>query len=76
MAATEVIITGVVPPFDPANYARAYEPPATVWNGTQPEETNATADYSPRTMAEKAAGLGVSEVVPVDVDANEPYPET
>lgn len=76
MAATEVIITGVVPPFVAAAYERAYVPPATVWNGAQPGETNATEDYTPRTMAEKATALGVSQVVPVDVDANEPYPET
>ena len=76
MAATEVIITGVVPPFVAANYERAYVPTAIVWNGDQPEETNATADYSPRTTAEKAVLLGVEEVTPVDVEPNEPYPET
>lgn len=75
MAATEVIITGVVPPFVAAAYERAYVPPAIVWN-TGTGETNSTMDYTPRTMAEKAAALGVSQVVPVDVDANEPYPET
>jgi hypothetical protein len=62
--------------YSAAAHVPAYVKPATVYFGTQPGEANATTDYTPGTMAEKATLLGVTQVTPVTVAPNEPYPVT
>jgi hypothetical protein len=67
--------------FVPADHVPAWVKPATVYFGTQPQEANATTDYTPGTMTEKAALLGVAMAVDITEPAgtigpSEPYPET
>ena len=52
-------------PITPAMLAMAWVKPATVFN-TGAGETNATSDYTPRTLAEQAGARGVGTAVLTD----------